>query len=116
MEEEPFVFVIESFGEEGEPHERLLSCVERRKDATGVLEGIMLSASEKEPVICVTGKHLTPYKVYDRFIVVIPIRASLVDVDDYEDIEYWEIDDKIYEIVNEEDERGYNRVIISRYD
>ena len=116
MDEEPFVFVIESFDKEGEPHERLLSCIERRKDASGIMEGIMLSASEREPVICVTGKHLTPNKVYDRFIVVIPIKAALIDIDEDEDIEYWEINDKIYELVNEEDELGYSKVTINRYD
>ena len=116
MEEEPFVFVVESLGKDGIPYERLMSCVERKKSAEGIFEGIMVSASEKEPVICVTAKHLTPHKVYDHFILVIPMKASLIDVDDEDGAEYWEIDDAIFEIVNETDDKGYEKVTITKCD
>ena len=115
MSEEPFVFVIESM-REGKTRERLMSCLERTRRAKGIVEGMMLSAREKGPVLCVAGKHLTPHGVYDRYFIVMPMDATLVD-EDYEDnesAEFWAVGDKVYMILTIYDEKGYEKTIIER--
>ncbi len=76
----------------------MMRCLERKRSAEGIMDGIMLSKREKAPVICVTGKHLTPHKIYDRFIIVIPENAYLIDEEYYDDEEvlYWEINGVTY--------------------
>ncbi|UXD22857.1 hypothetical protein IPA_08990 [Ignicoccus pacificus DSM 13166] len=115
LAEEPFVFVIESM-REGKTRERLMSCVERTRSAEGIVEGMMLSAREKGPVLCVTGKHLTPHGVYDRYFIVMPMDAALVDeeYDDNESVEYWAVGDKLYQIITIYNEKGYEKTIIKR--
>ncbi len=117
VSDEPFVFVIESMNE-GKTRERLMSCVERTYAAEGIVEGMMLSAREQGPVLCVVGKHLTPHKVYDRYFIVMPMDAVLIDedYDDNESVEIWAVDDKVYKIITIYGENGYEKTIIKRID
>ena len=117
MPEEPFVFVIESINE-GKTRERLMSCVKRTREAEGIVEGVMLSAREKGPVLCVVGKHLTPYKVYDRYFIVMPMDSVMVEetYDDNESVEFWSVGDALYEIITIYDAKGYEKTIIKRVD
>ncbi len=114
MNEEPFVFVIEDVTDEDTPKERLMSCLERKKEAYGILEGIMLSTRERAPIICTTGLHLGYGKAYEKYIIVIPMNAILIEdySDDNEDVEVWQIGNKLYKITTIYDKDNYEKTRI----
>ncbi|ABU81409.1 hypothetical protein [Ignicoccus hospitalis] len=113
--EEPFAFVIESISE-GRIRERLMSCLERKDEAKGFLESIMLSKREESPVICVTGKHLTPRGVYDKFVLVLPHEAKFIDDEDYdeEEVMFFEHRGKVYLVRVFLDRDGMEKLTIER--
>ena len=117
MTEEPFVFIVESV-ENGKTRERLMKCIERTRSAEGIVEGVLLSAREKSPVLCVVGKHLTPHKIYDRYFIVLPMDSMMLHEiqDDNETIELWDTEDFLYEIISIVDSKGYEKVIIRKID
>jgi len=114
--EEPFVFVIENMDSRGKIRERLMSCLERKSVADGIMETLMLSKRERSPVLCVTGKHLTPYGVYDRYVLVLPSDARLVDDEGYEDEEVtiWEINGEVYAVRTIYDPSGFEKTIVQK--
>jgi len=115
--EEPFVFVIENMDSAGRVKERLMSCLERKTVADGIMESLMLSKRERSPVLCVTGKHLTPYGVYDRFILVLPSDAKLIDEEmayEDEEITVWDVNGEIYEIRTIYDSNGLEKMVVQK--
>ncbi|ALU12093.1 hypothetical protein EYM_00105 [Ignicoccus islandicus DSM 13165] len=116
MVDEPFVFVVEEMMDNNVPRERLMSCLSRKKEAYGILEGIMLSTRERAPVICTTGLHLSYEKVYERYVVVIPMDAILIEdySDDNEDVELWQIGNNVYRVTTIYDKDNYEKTIIEK--
>ena len=114
MAEEPFVFVVEDMNEGSEVKERLMSCLERKREAYGILEGIMLSTRERAPVICTTGLHLGYGKIYERYVIVFPMDAILIDdySDDNEDVEVWQIGNRVFKVMTVYDQENYERTTI----